>query len=155
MLQRDLLIREFLNKWCFDLVVNSESGARESKGAPRDRRLRDDKDVDGLDPTVLENWVVSWDNTTATMEHDSSTESHQAPTDWGIDSGRIEDQDTGLAIEAALIRLLWRSEPLSATSAQPYANMHDTRALKHGDLMATHWAHLGCQHPAESDATGR
>ena len=78
---RDLLIRDFRHKWCSDSEVVSESRARESKLAARDRRQRDDTDVDGIDATglerrVTENWAASRDYTTAAIEHESSTEDH-------------------------------------------------------------------------------
>jgi len=44
--------------------------------AARVRRQRDDMDVDGIDAKKLENWAASRDCTTATIEHESSTEDH-------------------------------------------------------------------------------
>jgi hypothetical protein len=78
---RNLLIRDFRYKWCSDSEVVSESRARESKLAARDRRQGDDTEVDGIDATgrerrVTENWAASRDYTTATIEHESSTEDH-------------------------------------------------------------------------------
>ena len=77
----DLLIRDFRHKWCCDSEVVSESRAWESKLAARDRRQRNDTDVDGIDATglerrVTENSAASRDYTTATIEHESSTEDH-------------------------------------------------------------------------------
>jgi len=72
----DLLIRDFRHKWCSDSKVVSESRARESTLAARDRRQRDDTDVDGIDAMGLENCAASRDYTTATIEHKSSTEDH-------------------------------------------------------------------------------
>jgi len=76
---RDLLIRDFRHKWCSDSEVVSESRARESKLAARDRRQGDDTDLDGIDAPGLERRVTETsaairDYTTVTIEHESSTE---------------------------------------------------------------------------------
>jgi hypothetical protein len=77
----DLLLQDIRHKWCSDLEVVSESSAQESKLAARDRRNRDDTDVDAQDTTGLErrfteHCTASRDYTTATIEHESSTEDH-------------------------------------------------------------------------------
>ena len=99
----DLLILDFRHQWCSESAVVSESRARERKLAARDRQQRDNTDVDGIDAIGLKNWAASRDYTTATIEHESSTEDHEATTDRRIESGRIEDEDTGIALRNALI----------------------------------------------------
>jgi hypothetical protein len=97
-------------------------------------------DATGLERRVTENWAASRDCTTATIEHESSTEDHEATTDRPMESGRIEDEDTGIATREVLIRLLRSHHQHRET--HPYeqhrhANVHDKRVWKHGDLTAT------------------
>jgi len=72
----NVVIRDLRHKQCSDSEVVSERRAPESKLAARHRQQGDNSDVDGIDATGLENWAASKDCTTATIEHDSSTEDH-------------------------------------------------------------------------------
>jgi len=68
----------------------------------RDRRQGDDTDLDGLDAPgqerrVTETSAAIRDHTPVTIEPESSAEEHLATTDRPIVSGRIKDQDTGIA----------------------------------------------------------
>jgi len=92
---RDLITPDLRHKWWSDSEVVSESRARKSNLAARDRLLRDNTEVDGIDAMGLENWATSRDSTTAIIDHELSMGDCLATTDRPIASGRIKDKDTG------------------------------------------------------------